>query len=181
MDTLTPDRYFKVALEVLADSGPSAVTVGELCTRLGVTKGSFYHHFDGRPQFVEGLLNFWANEHSAQLIEVSHSVPDSRERIAVLKGIAVDLPHDAEAAIRAWSSQDETVAAAQSRVDRLRLDHLREAYVAAGVPADRASVLATIAMSVLAGMQMLVRPTDPRLVRHMFDELESAFFGQPEL
>lgn len=164
-------------MDVLAESGPSALTVGELCTQLGVTKGSFYHHFEGRPQFVEALLDFWADEHSARLINVSQSVPDSRERIALLKGIAVDLPHDAESAIRAWSSQDDTVAAAQARVDRLRLDHLQEAYVSAGVPADRAAVLATIAMSVLAGMQMLVRPTEPRFVRQMFDELEAAFFG----
>jgi hypothetical protein len=88
----------------------------------------------------------------------------------------MNLPHDAEAAIRAWSSQDAAVAAAQSRVDRLRHDHLRVAYLDVGVSEDRAEVLATLAMSVLAGMQMIVRRADPTQVGQVFDELEAAFF-----
>jgi AcrR family transcriptional regulator len=173
---LTPAAYFEVAMELLAEAGPGALTVTELCARLGVTKGSFYHHFDGRPEFVGALLDFWANRHSSRLIEVSRSVYEPHERIAVLKRVAVTPPYDAEAAIRAWSSQDAAVAAAQSRVDRLRYEHLRVAYLEAGVPEDRAEVLTTLAMSVLAGMQMIVRPADPTLVGQVFAELEAAFF-----
>ena len=163
-------------MELLAEAGPGALTVTELCSRLGVTKGSFYHHFDGRPQFVGELLDFWTHRQSTRLNEVSRSVDEAHERIAVLKRLAVNLPHDAEAAIRAWSSQDAAVAAAQSRVDRLRHDHLKVAYREAGVPEERAEVLTTLAMSVLAGMQMIVRPADPTLVGQVFDELEAAFF-----
>jgi AcrR family transcriptional regulator len=175
-ETLTPAAYFRVAMELLAEAGPGNLTVTELCSRLGVTKGSFYHHFDGRPQFVGALLEFWTDRQSSRLIEVSRSANGAQERIAVLKRLAVSLPHEAEAAIRAWSSQDAAVAAAQSRVDRLRHDHLKVAYREAGVPEDRADFLATLAMSVLAGMQMIVRPADPRLVGQVFDELEAAFF-----
>jgi AcrR family transcriptional regulator len=174
-ETLTPAAYFEVAMDLLAEAGPGALTVTELCSRLGVTKGSFYHHFAGRPQFVGALVESWADGHSTRLIEVSQAAHEPYERIAELKRVAVNLPHDAEAAIRAWSSHDEAVAAAQSRVDRLRHDHLRVAYLDVGVGEDRAEVLATLAMSVLAGMQMIVRPADPTQVGQVFDELEAAF------
>jgi AcrR family transcriptional regulator len=174
-ETLSPASYFEVAMELLAEDGPRALTVSGLCSRLGVTKGSFYHHFDGRPQFVGELVEFWTDRQSSRLIEVSRSVQEAHERIAVLKRLAVNLPHEAEAAIRAWSSQDAAVAAAQSRVDRLRHDHLKVACGEAGVPEDRAELLATLAISVLAGMQMIVRPADPSLVGRVFDELEAAF------
>ena len=176
-DTLTRNSYFLTAMAVLAEEGPAALTVTELCSRLGVTKGSFYHHFSGRPQFVQGLLRYWVEEHSWRLIEISRSVDGARARIGALKAVAAAVPHDAEAAIRAWSSEDRQVAEAQARVDQLRLDHLKEAYAAVGVVDARASVLATIAMSVLAGLQLLVRPTQPQLVNQVFDELEAAFFG----
>jgi AcrR family transcriptional regulator len=178
-ETLTPAAYFEVAMELLAEAGPGALTVIELCSRLGVTKGSFYHHFDGRPQFVGALLDFWTDRQETRLVEVSRSENETHDRITMLKQLAVNLPHDTEAAIRAWSSQDAAVAAAQSRVDRLRHDHLKMAYREVGVPEDRAEVLAMLAMSVLAGMQMLVRPADPILVGQVFDELEAAFF-QPD-
>jgi AcrR family transcriptional regulator len=171
-ESLTRASYFTVALEILASEGPAALTIAELCQRLGVTKGSFYHHFVGRSQFVDALLDYWATEHASRLISISESIADPLERMAVLKNIAITLPHDAEAAIRAWSSQDERVAAVQAEVDQARRDHLRDSYVQAGIAEPRASLLATIAMSVLAGMQQIVRPADPVVVRQIFEQLE---------
>lgn len=179
-ETLNRASYFAVALDILASEGPGSLTITELCARLGVTKGSFYHHFEGRPQFVAALLEYWATEHASRLIHLSESIDDPEERMAVLKQIAVSLPHDAEAAIRAWSSQDEHVAEVQAEVDRARLAHLRDSYVKAGIAADRAELLATIAMSVLAGMQQLVRPADPSVVRAIFDQLETWFAEETE-
>jgi AcrR family transcriptional regulator len=176
-ESLTRASYFSVALEILATKGPRALTITELCVRLGVTKGSFYHHFDGRPQFVDALLDYWATEHASRLISISASIADPIERMAVLKNIAISLPHDAEAAIRAWSSQDARVAAVQAEVDRSRHRHLRESYVIAGVSEPRATLLATIAMSVLAGMQQLIRPSEPDIVRDIFQQLETWFLA----
>jgi AcrR family transcriptional regulator len=172
VETLTRASYFSVALDILAEEGPASLTITELCRRLGVTKGSFYHHFEGRPQFVDALLEYWVSEHASRLIRVSESISDPDERRAVLKSIAIGLPHDAEAAIRSWSAQDGHVAAAQTAVDRARLDHLRDSYIEAGIPRPRAELFATIAMSVLAGMQQVVHPTDPSVVRAVFDQLE---------
>jgi hypothetical protein len=49
--------------------------------------------------------------------------------------------------------------------------------VIAGVPEPRATLLATIAMSVLAGMQQLIRPADADTVRDIFDQLETWFLA----
>src|SRR5579884_2605293 len=51
--------YLECALDVLAESGADGLTIAELCGRLGVTKGSFYHHFAGMGEFVTALLAFW--------------------------------------------------------------------------------------------------------------------------
>lgn len=173
-EDLSPESYFVEAMGVLAREGPKGVTVDLLCTRLGVTKGSFYHHFRGRPQFVEALLGYWKDEHAARLIRISEEASDPLERIAILKRIAVGLPHDAEAAIRSWSFQDETVARYQAEVDRMRTAHLRDAYAATGIPKARSQVLATIAMSVLVGMQLLLRPVPKATAEAIFSELETA-------
>ena len=65
------EAYFAAAFELLGAEGPEALTIAALCRRLKVTKGSFYHHFSGMPQFTEGLLRHWEHESSARLDEIA--------------------------------------------------------------------------------------------------------------
>ncbi|HEY3810928.1 MAG TPA: TetR/AcrR family transcriptional regulator [Acidimicrobiales bacterium] len=176
-ENLSRASYFAAAMDVLAEEGASGVTIAALCARLQVTKGSFYYHFRGRSDFVAALLDYWATEHASRLIRISESVEDPIKRISVLKNIAVGLPHGAEAAIRAWSSQDPDVAAVQARVDQSRERHLHDSCLAAGVPDPRAATLATMSLSLLIGIQQLRRPAAPELVAAVFGELEQLVLG----
>jgi AcrR family transcriptional regulator len=169
---LTRAAYFDAAFELLAERGQDGLTIAALCQRLGVTKGSFYHHFADFEGFVDGLLEHWAAEHATRLIALSESMTDPQERMDLLRGIAVGLPHGAEAAIRAWSWSNERVAAVQRDVDRARLAHLTAATIDTGSDPERARLLATIALSTLIGLQQLERPARPKAMEEVFGELE---------
>jgi len=169
---LTRSAYFDAAFEVLAERGPEGLTIAALCQRLGVTKGSFYHHFSDFGAFVDALLEHWAVEHATRLIALSESMTDPRERMDLLRGIAVGLPHEAEAAIRAWSWSNERVAGVQRGVDRARLTHLTAAITETGKDPERAHRLATIALSTLIGLQQLERPARAKAMEEIFGELE---------
>ncbi len=173
---LTPSSYFEAAFDLLARRGPEALTIAALCEQLGVTKGSFYHHFKDLPTFVNDLMAYWSTEHATRLIALSESLTDSHERSHLLQGIAVGLPHDAEAAIRAWSWSDESVARVVHEVDEARLAHLTKAGVDAGLPAERARLMATISMGVLIGLQQLERPARLETMEKVFAELRSLTF-----
>jgi AcrR family transcriptional regulator len=168
---LSRSAYYEAGLELLAESGHGALTIAALCERLGVTKGSFYHHFADMAEYVGLLLDHWEAEHATRLIALSESVTDPEERFDLLQGIAVGLPHGAEAAIRAWSWNSRTVAAAQERVDRARLAHLTSAGVDAGLQPVRAKRMAKISLSVLVGMQLLERPARKKSMEDVFGEL----------
>jgi AcrR family transcriptional regulator len=170
-ERLGRDAYYDAAFDLLAEQGPSGLTIAALCTRLGVTKGSFYHHFDDMPAFVRLLLEHWRTEHATRLITLSESIADPGERFDLLEGIAIGLPHGTEAAIRAWSWSDETVAQAQHAVDMDRLDHLTRSGMAAGHSAERAELLARISLSVLVGLQQLERPASVATFEHVFGEI----------
>jgi AcrR family transcriptional regulator len=170
---LNRSAYFDAAFKVLAEDGPDGVTIGALCRELGVTKGSFYHHFSHISEFEDALLAHWASEHATKLIALSESVDDIEERFELLQGIAIGLPHGAEAAIRAWSWSNPRVAAMQRDVDAARLRHLTEASVAIGLEPDRAALMAKLSVSVLIGIQQLVRPAQSETIREVFEELRN--------
>jgi AcrR family transcriptional regulator len=159
MSTLTRDHYLAAGLDLLAEGGVSAVTIAALCERLGVTKGSFYHHFDDVSGYHEALLARW-EAGTYEAIERARAVTDSHKRLSVLKELGVAAHHEAESAIRAWGRSHEPAAAVVRRVDAAREANLVESFRAIGIPATRARHLARIGLATLIGTQSLERPVD---------------------
>lgn len=171
MERLSAGDYLREALEVLAENGSEALTIAQLCERLVVTKGSFYHHFGGLANFVSQLLAYWDSEHSARLLAVSRSHSEPGARVAALMDLAVGLPHACEAAIRGWSRSNGDVAEAVDRVDRKWERYLVNAITAVGVNRARARVLGRLTLDVLIGAQQREQPVDLKRLRQMFDEV----------
>ena len=155
MPAANREAYFAGALEVLAKQGFTGLNVGALCRGLGVTSGSFYHHFGGWPVFVEQLLAHWENRQVRILREGNFGTGGPLADFAALMDLTLGLPHEAEAAIRAWAMNDETVRAAQKRVDSARLRTVGKAVE--GIVGDRAlaRTLTSLGMAMLVGHQQL--------------------------
>ena len=103
--------FFNAAFELLEESGFPALTASAMCGRLGVSRGSFYHHFDTFESFVAELLADWETRCSRDLITRAEAVTDLERRLNYHVELAADLPHGAEAALRAWASVEPVVAA----------------------------------------------------------------------
>src|SRR5213083_2769643 len=64
MAKVTRADWLDAGLDVLASEGPQALVAERLAQRLGVTRGSFYHHFRSRESFLTGLLERWSQRHT---------------------------------------------------------------------------------------------------------------------
>jgi AcrR family transcriptional regulator len=166
----TARDYFVEAMAVLQESGFPALTAAGLCARMGVTRGSFYHHFGSFDDFVDKLLTYWEERYSRDLIARSLS-DDLRSQVDKQTEFAIGLPHAAEAALRAWGTINPRVAEAQQRVDQLRRRGLATSLRRHGVSKQQADTYATIAIVTLAGMQVTQRPFDPEAFRAVYREL----------
>ncbi|MET7770048.1 TetR/AcrR family transcriptional regulator [Nocardia sp. NPDC005366] len=172
--SVTREDYFEAALKVLATEGHHALKMGVLCKNLGVTTGSFYNYFGNWNNFTPELLAYWEKAQTFDIVAQSAQPTDPLARVRTMKELATRVPHEAEAAIRAWSYGDPVVAQFQRRVDLERLDALR-AVVHELVPDDKQSdSLALMGISLLIGMQSFRSPVDEEEFRAIFDEFEQA-------
>lgn len=169
---VTQEQYFEAALARLAERGAEGLTIVALCGRLGVTSGSFYHYFGSWSGFVDALLAHWEAEQTQRVVELARATASPSERLDVMRQQAVALPHEAEAAIRAWGRGDAKVGAVLHRVDNRRHAELRTILVDLGVQPAPAERLATMGMALLIGMQQLQRPVNTRTLRGLFAELD---------
>jgi AcrR family transcriptional regulator len=170
MARLNPVDYFAAAFELLAEGGAGALTTTNVCSRLGVTTGSLYHHFASGPAFYEAVVDYWENVLSPEIWRLADEAGDPIGGLDTLHQIALTGDHDAEKAIRAWASSDPMVAAAQRRVDQTREQHLTDTYIAVGMPPARARSMARIGFAIIVGNQQLGDRIDRARLTEALDE-----------
>jgi AcrR family transcriptional regulator len=166
------DDYFRAALELLAEGGVDALTMANLCARLGVTTGSFYAHFGGIREFHSAFLEQWAEGRVYQLKEQVFATPDALERIGLLRHIAVAVNHEAESAIRGWARTNPVVAEFQRRVDFVREEVLIQAFVDIGIDKKDARVLARVGLTILVGTQQIEEKVDRKRLDALLSEFQ---------
>lgn len=175
------ESYFETGLEILADLGFGGLKLAEVCSRLGVTTGSFYHYFTGWSAYTRELIGYWRQDRTVRLIEVLRAQPDARRRIQAIIDIALTLPHGAEAAIRAWSSVDEEVLAVQREVDKERFDVIYDSAFQIVGDARQAQVYAAWSVYVFVGFEQATLPREPKMFewisKRMLDDLEAGRFA----
>ena len=133
VDRQSKKSWLDAALKALASGGIDQVRVESLAKKLGVTKGSFYWHFKDREQFLDELLNFWAEE-STQVVIANPNYPtDSKARV---RAVAADIVrHDLgklDPHIRSWTQYDKRRARVVAKIDKVRFEFLRDLFLAAG-------------------------------------------------
>ena len=165
------EGYYRTALDRLAEGGVDALTIAHLCTRLGVTTGSFYSHFAGIREFHRAFLEQWEEGRVYQLKEQVAATTDPVARIGLLRHIAVSVNHEAESAIRGWARTNPVVAEFQRRVDQTREDLLTQAFLDAGIDGHEVRILARIGLTILVGTQQI----EERVDRSRLDDLLSEY------
>lgn len=179
---LTQHDYYTVALRLLAEGSHESLTIAALCDELGVSKGSFYHHFGGWSGFVTAFLETWERESTLEVKETAERIDAVGTKFRLLATLVDTIPHDAEAALRVWSHTDPVVKAAVQRVDHAREVMVRD-FFALTIPRSESAMLAELFLSTLVGNQLAHRPADTRRMRKLLTQmmkLTAAYYG-PEI
>ena len=162
--TRTPRAtWIEVGLQALAAGGPEAVRIEPLAKSLGVTRGSFYGHFEERSALLEAMLDTW--EHAAineVLEQVEHRGGDPRARIKRAGALTFSeklLPIDL--AVRDWSRRQSAVAERLRRVDNRRMEYLRSLFGAFCADEEEVEARSVLAFSLAIGHHFMAADHGP--------------------
>jgi len=131
--TRTPrSSWIDAGLRALVGGGPEAVRIELLAQALGVSKGGFYWHFEGRQALLEEILDAWERTRLGQVIEaVEAEGGDAKRRLRRLFALASASGGEllkVELAIRDWARRDKGVAERLRRVDNGRMSYMRSLF-----------------------------------------------------
>ena len=143
---LSIDDWLQAGFAILAEEGIKALKIDRLCARVGVTKGSFYWHFDGMPSYRAALVESWGllrDDDRRTFDDMGDIAP--RERLTHMMSSLVSPRHwTLERAMREWARSDEAVAASVRASDRRVLEAVRRTFLDYGFDAEEADLRANV-------------------------------------
>ena len=104
--SLTADDWARAALDVLTDQGIQAVQITALARQLGVTRGSFYWHFDSREALLDALIEEWRARNTGVMVEALAGADTLDDGILALFSVWTDhtrFDSKLDQAIRDWA------------------------------------------------------------------------------
>ena len=155
MPRLNKTDWFAEGLKILSEFAQDKIKILYLCKRLGVTRGSFYHHFVSIDDYVEALMTHWADTNTRDFIKAADQGKTPQERIKILNEMVIKANTSVEAAIRSWSYYHEIVRKKVAIVDQLRMSYLKQIFLDMGMDDPTAQALANLEYALLVGVQQL--------------------------
>jgi len=117
------------AITVFKADGIDSVKIDPIAKRLGVSRGSFYWHFNKRQDLLDAILDYWQTISTENIIielEQKHTL--ARDRLNELMIIAFSVSAEEfsfERAIRSWATTDKKVSVLLHIVDTQRMGYLQ--------------------------------------------------------
>jgi AcrR family transcriptional regulator len=154
--TLTAADWVEAALQLIAEAGLGALTIDALAERLGVTKGSFYWHFEGRSALLAAALDRWEQRATSEAIKGLDAVPDARRRLELMLDAASQPPRSRSLyAALAEAADDPVVRQALNRVASASIAYLESCYREIGLAQSLARAKALFAYAAYRGLLQL--------------------------
>ena len=134
--TLTKEDWLKAAMELLRTRGIGGVRVLPLAKQLGVSRGSFYWHFENLDDLLRCMLDWWDREMTDSVIELANAAQGGpQERLfAVGEEVLTADRNRYDLAVRSWAQGDKKVKRAVRRVLHKRFDYVTSLFREAGFP-----------------------------------------------
>ncbi|MEM9304116.1 MAG: TetR/AcrR family transcriptional regulator [Pseudomonadota bacterium] len=169
---LSADDWCDAALDVIFESGVTAVAVESLARRLGVTKGSFYWHFANRDALLTATLERWEAE-DWRIFERSLSLyrnPHDKMR-AMIKRTRKEVRSHVLFCALFMAVDQPLVAAVMARVSQRRIDFLRAGFEELGLEPAEAHHRARLTFMAYVGfLQYYQNFKDARMPLEELDE-----------
>jgi AcrR family transcriptional regulator len=179
MSRLSKEAWLDFGLARLAADGHTVLTAQGLAKGLGVTRGSFYWHFDSLEAFCAALIAHWTARTTGPVVQDVGQVDDPVLALHRLLARTMQSGARLERAVRAWATVDSMVAGLVDQVDQWRIataDHILRRI---GVPVSQASLRARVLYWTAIGRLMMPFPEKSRLTPEEVADL-ARLMARPE-
>ena len=135
------------ALEIFVAEGIDAVRITRLAQDLGVTRGSFYWHFENREDLIDALVSYWKDKNTRAITESVANASNLAEGIFRFFETCIDaalFDPRLDLALREWARRSSEVRNMVDIEDEARIKSLCEFFTRFGYAMPDALIRARV-------------------------------------
>ena len=85
-------KFIQAAIALVREQGYAATSVDDICTRAGIGKGSFFHHFKSKEELLLASIDHW-NAFTGEAFRTApdRQLPDPRDRVLGYVDLRVEI------------------------------------------------------------------------------------------
>lgn len=173
---LSRETWLAEALEALARD-PEHLRIEELADRLGVSKGSFYWHFENRSDFVHSLAEYWRDTNTQSIADMltDHNGSAEDRLYTLMTLIFENQATRYDLAVRSWARHEPDIVPVIREVDRIRVKTVGDIFDDMGLEESEARMRTHVFVTCHSFENLLSIPLSRK---EALDQLETryAFF-----
>lgn len=135
------------ALETFVEEGIDSIRITRLADELGVTRGSFYWHFQNREDLIDSLVSFWKDKNTAAITDSVAQASSLADGIFRFFETCIDdsqFDPRLDLALREWARRSTEIRALLDGEDETRIEALRQFYLRFDYPMPQALIRARV-------------------------------------
>lgn len=139
--------WLRTALDIFVAEGIDAVRITRLASDLGVTRGSFYWHFQNREDLINSLVSYWKDKNTAAITESMSQASSLADGIFRFFETCIDdalFDPRLDLALREWARRSPRIHELVENEDQARIDSLRHFYHRHDYPMPQALIRARV-------------------------------------
>jgi AcrR family transcriptional regulator len=180
-EKVSANDWISAALKALAADGFTAVKADILAKTLGVSRGSFYWHFENIDKFHLCVMQRWQEIATDAIILRVEGSAKGTSRLRLLIRLALTADSSLETGMRAWGSSFHPAMPFIQKVDQLRLNYIERLILDAGLDAALARTRARIIYWTYLGSIFSDKHPEGVMLEILIDQLSSLAFRDGDL
>jgi AcrR family transcriptional regulator len=139
--------WLQQALEIFVDEGIDAIRITRLANELGVTRGSFYWHFQNREDLINSLVAYWKDKNTAAITTSVAQASSLADGIFRFFEICIDdamFDPRLDLALREWARRSTSIHQLVDDEDAARIEALCQFYRRFDYPMPQALIRARV-------------------------------------
>jgi AcrR family transcriptional regulator len=172
------ELWLDAAHEILVKSGVESVKVMPLAKRLGVSRTSFYWHFEDRDALLNTLIQRWQDKNTANMLKKTNQYAETiGEAVFNLFDCWIDktlFDTQMDFAIRNWAQQSQSLKVILEQADQDRITSIRAMFLRFDFTQEQADIRAhTVYFTQVGYISMMVNDAMPERLQRTSGYVEN--------